>query len=89
MLIVIEHVITNSNDFFRLIPKVAEAPAGIKAIQFFPSTDKDRAVCLWEAKSLEALKGFFEPLSSQCSRNTYYVVDGAQAIGLPTMAAAA
>ena len=89
MFIVIEHVITNSDEFFGLLPKVAEAPSGLKAIQFFPSTAKDRAVCLWEAKSLDALKDFFEPLSAQSSRNTYYTVDGTKAMGLPTMAAAA
>jgi hypothetical protein len=89
MFVVIEHAITNSDEFFGLLPKVAEAPSGIKALQFFPSTTKDRAVCLWEAKSLDDLKGFFEPLSAQSSRNTYYAVDGTKAMGLPTVAAAA
>jgi hypothetical protein len=89
MFIVVEHAITNSDVFFGLVPKVAEAPSGIKALQFFPSTTKDRAVCLWDAKSLDALKGFLEPLSGKSSRNTYYTVDGTKAIGLPTVAAAA
>jgi hypothetical protein len=89
MFIIVEHAITNSDAFFGLVPKVADAPSGIKALQFFPSTTKDRAVCLWDAKSLDALKGFLEPLSGQSSRNTYYTVDGTKAMGLPTAAAAA
>ena len=89
MFIVVEHVITNSDKFFGLLPKVAEAPSVIKALQFFPSNNKDRAVCLWEAKSVGAVKAFLEPLSGQCSRNTYYTVDGTIALGLPTVAAAA
>ena len=89
MFIIVEHAITNSDAFFALVPKVADAPSGIKALQFFPSTTKDRAVCLWDAKSLDALKGFLEPLSGQSSRNTYYMVDGTKAMGLPTAAAAA
>jgi hypothetical protein len=50
---------------------------------------KDRAVCLWEAKSVDALKGFLEPLTAKSSRNTYYAVDGTKAMGLPIKKAAA
>lgn len=89
MFIVVEHAITNSDVFFGLASKVAEAPAGITAHQFLPSTNKDRAVCLWEAKSVDALKSFLEPLSTASSRNTYYAVDSTKAIGLPTKKAAA
>jgi hypothetical protein len=89
MFIVVEHTITNPDVFFGLASRVAEAPSGINALQFFPSVSKDRAVCLWEAKSVDALKGFLEPLSAQSSRNTYYTVDSAKAIGLPSKKSAA
>jgi hypothetical protein len=89
MFIVVEHTITNPDVFFTLPPRVAEAPSGINALQFFPSVSKDRAVCLWEAKSVDALKGFLEPLTAQSSRNTYYAVDSTIAMGLPIKKAAA
>jgi hypothetical protein len=89
MHIVVEHTITNPDVFFALAPKVAEAPSGINALQFCPSTSKDRAVCLWEAKSVDTLKGFLEPLTAQSSRNTYYAVDSTMAFGLPIKKAAA
>ena len=89
MFVVVEHAITNPGVFFELASKAAEAPSGIKVVQFFPSTSKDRAVCLWEANSVEAVKGFLEPLSAQSSRNTYYTVDNKTAMGLPTVASAA
>ena len=89
MFIVVEHTITNPDVFFGLASKAAEAPPGVKALQFLPSKSKDRAVCLWEANSVEAVKGFLEPLSAQSSRNTYYSVDSATAMGLPTVASAA
>ena len=89
MFVVVEHTITNPDVFFELASKAAEAPSGIKVLQFFPSMSKDRAVCLWEAKSVDAVKGFLEPLSTQSSRNTYYTVDSSIAMGLPTVAAAA
>ena len=68
MYIVVEHTITNPDVFFGLAARVAEAPSGINALQFFPSMSKDRAVCLWEAKSVDALKGFLESLS--CSEQS-------------------
>jgi hypothetical protein len=89
MFVAVEHTITNPDVFFGLVSKVAEAPPGIKALQFFPSVSKDRAVCLWQAASIDALKGFLEPLTTQSSRNTYYAVDTTKAIGLPTLASAA
>ena len=89
MFIVVEHRITNPEVFFGLASRVAEAPSGINALQFFPSVNKDRAVCLWEANSVEALKGFLETLSAESSHNIYYAVDSTKAIGLPDKKAAA
>jgi len=89
MFIVVEHTITDQSVFFGLVPKVAKAPSGIKAVQFFPSTEKNRAVCLWEANSVDTLKGYLETLTAKSSRNTYFAVDNKNAIGLPTLASAA
>jgi len=89
MFIVVEHTITNPDVFFGLAARVDEAPSGINALQFLPSMSKDRAVCLWEAKSVDVLKGFLEPLTGQSSRNTYYTVDSTIAMGLPIKKSAA
>jgi len=89
MYFVVEHTITNQDVFFGHVPIVTGAPSGIRALQFFPSMDKNQAVCLWEANSADALKGFLEPLIAKSSRNIYYTVDSAKAIGLPTLASAA
>jgi hypothetical protein len=87
--IVVEHTITNPDYFFGLASRVSEAPSGVNALQFFPSVNKDRAVCLWEAKSVDALKGFLESLTAQSSRNIYYTVDSTIAMGLPGKKSAA
>jgi hypothetical protein len=89
MFVVVEHTITNPDVFFRLAAKVGEAPSGIKALQFFPSVSKDRAICVWQANSVDALKGFLEPMSAQSSRNTYYAIDSSKAMGLSNLGAAA
>lgn len=90
MFIVAEHIITNPNAFFEARAKIAQTwPKGVKRLQAFPSVSRDRAVCLWEAESPEKLKAFLEPVLGPCSRNTYYAVDTKEAVGLPTIAAAA
>ena len=89
MYIVVEHEITNPAAFFGVAEKVAAAPPGYTALQFCPSVSKDRAVCLWEAKSVDALKGFLDPLIGTSSINTYYAVDSTIAMGLPIKKAAA
>ena len=89
MFVVVEHTITDPDVFFGLASRVADAPSGINALQFLPSTGKDRAVCLWDAKSVDALKGFLDPLTAKSSRNTYYAVDSTKAMGLPIKKAAA
>ena len=88
MYVIVEHVITNPDVFYGVAAKVAEAPPGLTALQFCPSTSNDRAVCLWEAKSVDALKGFLDPLIGQSSRNIYYAVDSTKAMGLPIKKAA-
>jgi hypothetical protein len=89
MFIVVEHMITNPDVFYGVAAKVAAAPPGLTALHFFPSISKDRAVCLWEAKSVDDLKSFLNPLIGQSSRNTYYAVDSTKAMGLPIKKAAA
>ena len=89
MYIVVEHTITKPDVFFGLASKVTDAPSGINPIHFFPSVNKDRAVCLWEAKSVDALKGFLDTLTARSSRNTYYPVDSTVAMGLPGKKSAA
>ena len=85
MFIVVQHDITNKDAFLGAADRVTkDAPSGIKPIQFLPSTDSKKAVCLWEAQSVEAVKGFLEPKIGTSSTNTYYAIDSKAAMGLPT-----
>jgi hypothetical protein len=84
MFIVVEHEITNKDAFFGAAEQVVDgAPSGTKPIQFLPSTDSKRAVCLWEAKSVDAVKNFLEKKIGKSAKNIYYAVDSKVAIGLP------
>jgi hypothetical protein len=82
--IVVQHDITNKDAFFGSAKDVVEGvPQGLKAVQFLPSTDSAKAVCLWEAQSVEAVKNYLEPKIGETARNTYYGVDNKGAMGLP------
>jgi hypothetical protein len=87
MFIVALHDITNKQAFSGAGDAVVnDAPQGVKPLQFFPSTDGKQAVCLWEARSVDAVKDYLETKVAKCSRNTYYAVDSKVAMGLPVPA---
>lgn len=84
MFIVVEHDITNQDAFFGAAEDVVnQAPADAKPVQFFPSTDSTRAVCLWQAESVDAVKNYLAKKLGASSKDTYYAVDSKAAIGLP------
>jgi hypothetical protein len=87
MYIVVHHKIKNADKFFGAAESVVSGvPAGLKALQFYPSVDRKQAICLWEGKSAEAVKEYLEPKISAISDNTYYGVDSKVATGLPVSA---
>ncbi len=57
-------------------------PAGLKPLQYLPSADGHKAVCLWEAGSLKALQEFTERETAG-ARNEYFEVKSEAAVGLP------
>jgi hypothetical protein len=59
-------------------------PKGLKALEYLPSVDGRKAVCVWEADSLDSLKKFIERESGGAARNEYFQVKTDAAVGLPT-----
>ncbi len=87
MFIVVRHDITNQKAFFGSADAIVnDVPQGIKTLQFFPSNDGEQAVCLWEGKSVDAVRNYLEPKIGQISNNIYYEVDSKVAMGLPVPA---
>jgi len=58
-------------------------PKGLKPLEYLPSTDGRKAVCVWEADSLNALREFIDRETSGAARNDYFEVKVQNAIGLP------
>jgi hypothetical protein len=65
-------------------------PPGLALHATLPSGDGSRAVCLWEAESVDALRGVIDATVGDASRNEYFEVDPQHAgtRGLPTQPAA-
>jgi hypothetical protein len=55
--------------------KNEDAPAGVKGLQFYPSQDRARAACLWEADSVADVQGYVDATLGDSSDNTCYEVD--------------
>ncbi len=84
MFIVVQHNITNKDELYGAGEAVvSDVPPGIKSIQFFPSTDREHAVCLWEADSIEAVRNYLDQKLGGSSQDAYYAVDSSIAMGLP------
>jgi hypothetical protein len=49
----------------------------------------ERCVCLWEADSPRAVQEFVEPATGSVSKNEYFGVYAAHAVGIPGETAAA
>jgi hypothetical protein len=64
-------------------PAIEKIPPGMTLHSMFPSEDGLRAVCVWEAGSVEDVRSDVDDAAGDLSRNEYYPVADAQAIGLP------
>jgi hypothetical protein len=95
MYVVVQHAFKDPQTAFargeKLI-KGADAPPGVRVLQFFPSADGSAATCLWETESVDAVQGYVDSTLGDSSDNTSYEVDADQAfaerpLGLPTLPA--
>jgi hypothetical protein len=64
----------------------SQIPAGITLHATYPQSDGSRAVCLWEADSVEAVRNLVDGTVGDASRNDYFEADSrhAGALGLPS-----
>ena len=51
------------------------APAGTRALQFYPATDGSAVFCLWEAPSVAAVQKYVDETLGKTSENSCYEID--------------
>jgi hypothetical protein len=85
MYVIAEHEISNPQSFWEIAKKeTANLPSNLKVHQILPNGEGTKAVCVWEATKVDDVKAFVEKSVGHVSRNTYFSVEAANAIGLPT-----
>ncbi len=86
MIIVVNHKINNTTDFWAAAQKsLPELPvSGVQRImQVMPNNDMTNATCVWEADNIEALDSYLRSKVQDWSSETYYELNTAAAMGMP------
>jgi hypothetical protein len=86
MYILVQHSITDPSAFWNAADPNAISPK-VKLHHTFPTPDGSRAVCIWEADSVDTLRGLLEPLISPISRNEYFQIENREGFARPSRVA--
>lgn len=85
MYILVNHAINNPAEFWgsaqKNLPNLPEG--GVKrVVNVFPNQNMDQCTCVWEADSIETLDNYLRDKVGSASRDTYYEINEANAMGL-------
>jgi len=84
MFIVVQHQISNPKKFWEEAQAAtAKLPAELKIHSTLPNSDGTKAVCIWEAGEINAVRDAIENSVGQFSSNEYFAVEEKNAMGLP------
>ena len=91
MYVIVHHEIQEPDTAFKRGEKLMRgdgAPAGVRVLQFYPSTDASTVTCLWESEAVAPVQQYVDATLGDSSINTSYEVDADQAfsdrpLGLP------
>jgi hypothetical protein len=82
MHVVVIHSISDPERFWATAEE-SELPEGINLHSALPNEDGSRAVCLWEADSVDAVKQTVNDTVGDVSDNEFFGVNAENAQGLP------
>lgn len=81
------HQITDPEQFWQAAraasPPASEFPAGIVLHSTFANANGTKAVCLWQAETVDEVQDLVDSALGQFSRNEYFEVSKETALGLP------
>jgi hypothetical protein len=90
MYVVVNHAINDTTRFWATAESAtANLPAGFSVIHTFPSPDGRKAVCIWEADSVEAVRNFLDPATAGMAHNDYFESPNKEGMAMPTITRAA
>jgi hypothetical protein len=86
---VIHHTINDSAKWDQTTQRIMSMieqqrlPKTLTPLQYLPSADGRKAVCVWETDSLNTLREFMDRETTGAARNDYFELKVEKAIGLP------
>lgn len=83
MFIAIQHEIHNPEKFQKCAEEVFPLPEHLHVHQFYPAIDMKKAVCLYEAPSIDQLSEYLDSKLGDASTQHYFPVMSEPAMGLP------
>ena len=83
MYIMVQHTISEPATFWNAADPT-KFPPQVKLHHTFPTPDGTRAVCIWEADSIDTVRNFLEPVVGRVSRNEYLAVENRDGLGRPS-----
>lgn len=90
MYIVVQHSISDPAKFLKGAEEVnKKIPPNVKLHHVFSAPDGTKAVCVWEAGSITAVKDLLEPALGKFGRNDYYEVPNKEGVVLPSISVTA
>jgi hypothetical protein len=66
-----------------------EIPSGLTLHSVVGNQDGTKAVCVWEADSVDSIRNFVDPATEGISTNEYFQANEQNSMGLPAQAGAA
>jgi hypothetical protein len=84
MFVLVQHTISEPAAFWNAADPRNNLPPKVKLHHTFPTPDGTRAVCIWEADSVKAVRDYLEPLVSKVSRNEYFTVENKEGFARPS-----
>lgn len=84
MFVLVQHTISEPATFWNAADPRANLPPKVKLHHTFPTPDGKRAVCIWEAESVNAVRDYLDPLTSKVSRNEYFTVENKEGFARPS-----
>ena len=86
MFVVVQHQISDPRDFWPVKGQaIRMVSSDLKLHHTFSSADGSRAIGLWEAPSVAAVREYLEPALGLVSRNDYFEVANKDGIALPRL----
>jgi hypothetical protein len=83
MYVVAVHSITDPGRFFPAAQAgMQDMPEGLRVHSMAPSAEGSKAVCIWEADSVESVRSLVDETVGDSSTNEFFEVDSGNAIGL-------